>query len=1813
MGIRQLPWWVKFMLVAVAWLGLSPVLFRIGAAAWAVADLAGVLVWMGGLVWASSWFVFTSGRKPHLTSLDFPSQQFRDEPWTASIGATADSRPPPAARGAATVLERDLRRYCEACGWAYDTLGPRQCPACGAAWNAAAPERIDAVAHALNLWTEEHRQGRIDGASFTRVRERFEARLVELRRASPLAHEAPPPASAYAAYGASTPVRFTPPEVTAETSVSAASLAAPVEEATSPAVDVEVAPLTVANVPFALPEPPPGPAVPEPANEAAERIAAADVLARARSGLTVGASAPTEASALASPPPAPATPEPAEPGLTVGEIGRAAIGWAAERQADILLYVGAFLLSIAAVIFVAYQGDTVSGVLRFAILSAYAAGFLGLGLSLHRWERVKEAGPVFLALGAILVPIDFIALRTQVLGQDQLPPDVLWLIASAATAGLWATLAARGHGKLYAVPCVPALLIAWASLGSVINLPEEWFGPWFAALFGGSYSGASRLIGHKPQAKWAAAGAAAGAFLALAWTHAAVAWTADHRVALLTAYALVAAANGAGLRWQRPAIALVPFPPLLAATAAAAGWVAFDLDPEWFLPFVVAAAMGYLVIGHFEPERRALGWAAGALIGAAVALLITHSVVIEPGMQPGPLPAAYGLAFIGASGAFARWRWPEAGALIPPLAALTALTAVWASSGLAVEWYGAFACAAGLGYLAIAALDDDESARRWGLAALGCGALGIVLAHVAVGGADDPNSWALVAAYAPALSGASAAWWRWRWPLAIGLVPPLAAMTALSASWAAWDLPPEWFPSFAAGAALGYLALAYLERQERFTRWWLALALAIGVGAAGGAHVGVLIEEASRYALPVAYTMLTLGCAFASWRWRWRWRLAPGLLPALTAATAGSAAWALFDLSPEWFGAFAAGAGLGYLLLAELDREGDPRAWGGFAAQAGFGAIVTTHAVLSASQGDEAALALVYWLVAAGSAAAFLRWRWFEAGAILPAVTAIATAATLWAVRGLAPEWYGLVAAGAALGYLTLADYDRPRVDAWRWSAAGAAVLGLILGHGAVVGTDPAYRAALPWTDAIVLMGAAAGAARWRFAWRIGLGAAPVLASLTALTVVWATTDIGEAWYGAFFAASAAGYITLAWLDSDKWRPRWLAIGGVIAAAALVLAQATQAEQPAPHWALAAAYGLALVAAAVATWRWRFGYRAGIASLPALAAATGASALWAATEMPLEWCAAWAAAAAAGYAIPAILDQDRPERWRTASLIGGLTALTAAHMLAFEPDLVRWQLPVAYGVTLIGWLIQAVRQRDESALAPPLLTALLGATTLWATDVEPHWWPYPALAVSALLMATHSRWAAYPAFAKLGWAYAALLGVTATLVVVPAGYAHPGHGLVAQAAAALLLVATAHFAKGQVVRIIREDLSPSLEWRVLVQAAFAFALGACASLNGVIGLEGAERAWVVAAAGFVAWLLVAARLGGRNGLWTFVPAALAGVVISIVVAAPSDSVATGVLILATVGPVVAFARVRLWTFLGIANSSLLLAMWTAWRWLGLDTALLPVVFAGLAIAESAALVRIRRYTRRPGEADYVVTYLSWGPWIVATAVAALLLAREQDRIPPGARLAATDEWALAATVLGLVSAAVLAEGLRLGSRWTWVAAAIGLLCAVEMAIATADPHNVQAYAAPLGLTLILLALTFRASPPVFGRHMAVHEAVMFIGALHLLLPPAEQSFAAGGGIFGIELIGLGLGLLAVGLLLHARWLVPVAVAALTGTAGRMVTGGLFTTPYWLLLGLAGMALLGIGVLILERREQWDRFRLRVVEWWREAQKPPPAE
>ncbi len=73
----------------------------------------------------------------------------------------------------------------------------------------------------------------------------------------------------------------------------------------------------------------------------------------------------------------------------------------------------------------------------------------------------------------------------------------------------------------------------------------------------------------------------------------------------------------------------------------------------------------------------------------------------------------------------------------------------------------------------------------------------------------------------------------------------------------------------------------------------------------------------------------------------------------------------------------------------------------------------------------------------------------------------------------------------------------------------------------------------------------------------------------------------------------------------------------------------------------------------------------------------------------------------------------------------------------------------------------------------------------------------------------------------------------------------------------------------------------------------------------------------------------------------------------------------------------------------------------------------------------------------------------------------------------------------------------------------------------------------------------------------------------------------------------------GFALLGVGLVLTERWLAAVGVLSISRLGVRWVFEVGLNLPYWLTLGVAGMGLLGLGLLLLFQREWWERAIARI--------------
>lgn len=286
---------------------------------------------------------------------------------------------------------------------------------------------------------------------------------------------------------------------------------------------------------------------------------------------------------------------------------------AARRQADVLLYVGAFLLVISAFIFVSSRDGALAGPWRVAILAIYTLAFIVAGWLLQRWPRVREAGPAFLAIGALMAPLNFLLLHNEVLNDRDAPGALVWFIASLYSTAFYTLLFAAGAGRLYAVPAGVAVLSAWGSLAVTAGVAIEWTVAWwivFAFVVTDASAAVSRFRDAVVTGVGALAVIAALAALAVALMSDEHAWQLPVTLTLLAA--LVARAGMA----RRDPVAVLGSVTLVTAAAIAALW-AIGVEAEWYgFPALLAAGLLLAARPGWVASAPPLGFGALMLAGA---------------------------------------------------------------------------------------------------------------------------------------------------------------------------------------------------------------------------------------------------------------------------------------------------------------------------------------------------------------------------------------------------------------------------------------------------------------------------------------------------------------------------------------------------------------------------------------------------------------------------------------------------------------------------------------------------------------------------------------------------------------------------------------------------------------------------------------------------------------------------------------------------------------------------------------------------------------------------------------------------------------------------------------------------------------------------------------------------------------------------------------------------------------------------------------------------------------------------------------------
>jgi len=173
---------------------------------------------------------------------------------------------------------------------------------------------------------------------------------------------------------------------------------------------------------------------------------------------------------LSSPQPVrPASVTPAPP-----PVSRAAApGWLVEQQANLLLYLGAFLVVIAALIFVSYSKEAITGSIKMVLLSVYTLAFLATGVFCFRFPRVRQAGIAFFAVGALMVPLNFVGAYVFFHSNRNIDPTGLWLAGSITSFLFYAAVSMLGIGRWYPLPTMAAAVSAFVAGLVLADAPPE--------------------------------------------------------------------------------------------------------------------------------------------------------------------------------------------------------------------------------------------------------------------------------------------------------------------------------------------------------------------------------------------------------------------------------------------------------------------------------------------------------------------------------------------------------------------------------------------------------------------------------------------------------------------------------------------------------------------------------------------------------------------------------------------------------------------------------------------------------------------------------------------------------------------------------------------------------------------------------------------------------------------------------------------------------------------------------------------------------------------------------------------------------------------------------------------------------------------------------------------------------------------------------------------------------------------------------------------------------------------------------------------
>lgn len=155
------------------------------------------------------------------------------------------------------------------------------------------------------------------------------------------------------------------------------------------------------------------------------------------------------------------------------DVGSLWENWYSNNSINLLLYIGAFLIVAAASIFVGFQWNTISGIIKGSVLSSLSLLFIICGFWFHGIPKIKSAGSTFIGIGALLIPVCGAGWYNFVLKDIGISAGTVWFTSSLISLGLFTYLSIRLKESFYSYASSLAVLSLSLSFVNVAGLNRQ--------------------------------------------------------------------------------------------------------------------------------------------------------------------------------------------------------------------------------------------------------------------------------------------------------------------------------------------------------------------------------------------------------------------------------------------------------------------------------------------------------------------------------------------------------------------------------------------------------------------------------------------------------------------------------------------------------------------------------------------------------------------------------------------------------------------------------------------------------------------------------------------------------------------------------------------------------------------------------------------------------------------------------------------------------------------------------------------------------------------------------------------------------------------------------------------------------------------------------------------------------------------------------------------------------------------------------------------------------------------------------------------